>query len=444
MLRHLSAWAAIALLLVLPLQSAPAQSLDRPPATADTTRPTAPEAPPAADEPTAPAEDEAEQDGLFTEDVWDTGRAYAADHADDYVGAQPTDVPYRPSTVGASALAPIRYNRVDGLVLSLKRRGLTRQGNDRARLYGQVGYAFELKDIRFTAGGETRVFASESTDLVLGTRYRKETVTEDAWKASGLETSLAAGLAGDDFFDYYEAQGGSVYGRLGLPHSVTLRAGFRMEEHRSLQRRTTWALFGGGLPTNPLIDDGRLHSAVVSITGGSVDDFDGLPTGYAFRVEAELGDGLGGDFAFNRYLADGRLYLPMTNDTRFNLRLRGGYATTETPLQKRFTLGGVGSIRGFDQNTFGGTRMLLGNAEVLFGDVTVFDDILEDLFVAGFVDAGWTGGPGDRFAARDVLPSAGFGIGLDERSVRFDVAWPLRDVGSGLAPSFRLRLTPHF
>src|SRR6056297_2449506 len=76
MLRHLSAWAAIALLLVLPLQSAPAQSLDRPPATADTTRSVPPEAPPSADAPTAPAEDEAEQDGLFTEDVWDTGRAY--------------------------------------------------------------------------------------------------------------------------------------------------------------------------------------------------------------------------------------------------------------------------------------------------------------------------------------------------------------------------------
>ena len=441
MLRHFSALVALALLLTLPLQSAPAQSLDRPAVTADTTRP----APDVTEALPAPANDETEDETLSPpENVWDSSRSYATHHADDYVGARPTDAPYRTSTVGASALAPIRYNRVDGLVLSVKRRGLSPQSKDRARLYGQVGYAFELKDIRFTAGGEARVWESASTDLVLGARYRKETVTEDAWKASGLETSLAAGLAADDFFDYYEAQGGSAYARLGLPGSVTIRAGFRLEEHRSLPRRTTWSLFGDGLPANPLVSDGRMHSAVLSMTSGSVDDLNGLPTGYAFRVEAELGDGLGGDFAFNRYLADGRLYLPMTEDTRFNLRLRGGYATAETPLQKRFTLGGVGSIRGFDQNTFGGTRMLLGNAEVLFGDVTVFDDVLEDLFVAGFVDAGWTGSPGERFAARDVLPSAGFGIGLGERSVRFDVAWPLRDAGSGLAPSFRLRLTPHF
>lgn len=158
-----------------------------------------------------------------------------------------------------------------------------------------------------------------------------------------------------------------------------------------------------------------------------------------------LGEPFGGNLRVNRYEADGRLFVPLSHDTRLGLRLRGGYATSSAPLQTQFTLGGIGSLRSYDQNTLRGTRMLLGNAEYIIDGATLDDDFLDDLFLVGLFDAGWVGLPGERFRTDDVLPSAGFGIGLDEREVRLDVSWPLRDVpATGSVPSIWLRITPNF
>ena len=89
--------------------------------------------------------------------------------------------------------------------------------------------------------------------------------------------------------------------------------------------------------------------------------------------------------------------------------------------------------------------MLLGNAEYIVDGATLDDDFLSDLFLVGLFDAGWVGGPDSRFRVGDVLPSAGFGIGLDDRTVRLDVAWPLRTVpATGSRPSVWLRISPNF
>jgi hemolysin activation/secretion protein len=147
----------------------------------------------------------------------------------------------------------------------------------------------------------------------------------------------------------------------------------------------------------------------------------------------------------NRYEVDGRAFLPLSPTTRLGLRLRGGYATSEAPLQTQFTLGGIGSVRSYDQNARRGTCLLLGNVEYIIDGATLDSDVLDDLFLVGLFDAGWVEQPGQRFRMDDVLPSAGFGIGLDERQIRLDVAWPLRDVpATGSRPSIWLRITPNF
>ncbi len=115
------------------------------------------------------------------------------------------------------------------------------------------------------------------------------------------------------------------------------------------------------------------------------------------------------------------------------------------PLQKQFTLGGIGSVRAYDQNSFPGTRMLLGNVEYIVDDIDLFGDWFDDLQFIGFADFGWTNTFGTNdFDFDDVLPTAGFGIGLDDRDVRLELAFPLRDFGGGLDPSLWLRITPSF
>jgi len=367
-------------------------------------------------------------------------------HADDYVGAADGHgVLYDRESAVYRAGPPIRYNRVEGLVVGFERDPLALGDEDQTRVFGQAAYATALRDVRYTIGVESQLYQSGPTGLKLGVLYQEQTLARDRWKTSALENSLASGGVRSDFFDYYEAQGATIYGVQDLPHTLQLTVGVRNEIHRPRPVQTNWSLFGNGsFRANPAVDAGRVQSVVASLTGGRVRDLDDLPTGQAARLEATVGEGPNGT-PFSRYEADGRVYLPSTHDTRLALRLRGGYATHDTPLQSRFTLGGVGSVRSYDQNAFAGTRMLLANAEYIVDGATIIDGLLEDLFVAGLADAGWVGGPDTPFRVEDVRPSAGFSVGLDERRVRLDVTWPLRSgPGTGSSPSIWLRVAPSF
>jgi hypothetical protein len=394
---------------------------------------------------TAPAPGEHDPD-LDASDWHDLGDA-VGDRAPDYVGAHEAHgALYDQESAVYRVPPPLRYNRVEGVVFGLQREPLRFGPEEETRVFGQVAYATALNDVRYTAGLESQLYATETTGLKLGVTYQEQTLSPDRWKTSYLENSLASVGFRYDFFDYYEAEGVSVYGVQDLPASLQLAGGVRAEEHRRLAVNTGWSVFErGDVRDNPAVEAGRMQALFASLTGGRVQDRDDLPTGQAFRLAATVADGVGGDFSFYRYEADGRLFLPLTPETRLGLRVRGGYATSQAPLQSQFTIGGIGSVRSYDQNRFRGTRMLLANAEYLIDGATIIDGLLDDLFVAGLFDAGWVGGPADRPRLDDVLPSAGFGIGLDEREVRLDVSWPLRDVpGAGSKPAIWLRITPNF
>lgn len=380
--------------------------------------------------------------------LWENASSYVGHHAHEYVGAEAGwTQPYERESTIYRAGPPLRYNRVEGLVVGLRRGPLSlRDPDDTARIYGQLGYAFALKDLRYTIGVESKLIRDAETGLKIGASYRKQTLSPDRWKTSYAENSLGGIGFEYDFFDYYEAEGLSLYAVQALPHTLRLTAGFRAEDHRSLTRNTNWSLFEvGRFRSNPAAEEGRLQAGFASLEGGRIRDHDDLPTGGAFRVTATLGSPFGGDLDGNRYEVDGRAFFPLTEDSRLGVRLRGGYATSTAPVQTQFTLGGIGSVRSYDQNARRGTRMLLSNVEYIMDGATLDDDFLDDLFLVGLFDAGWVGQSDQQFRTDDVLPSAGFGIGLDDRDVRLDVTWPLRDVpATGSRPSIWLRITPNF
>jgi len=141
---------------------------------------------------------------------WDWAGSYVKDHADDYVGAnEGWTQPYeRESTIYRTA-PPVRYNRIEGLVLGVQRNPLSlRDPDDTTRIYGQFGYAFALKDLRYTVGVESRLVRDAKTGLKIGASYRKQTLSPDRWKTPYAENSLGGMGFEYDFFDYYEAEGG--------------------------------------------------------------------------------------------------------------------------------------------------------------------------------------------------------------------------------------------
>ena len=369
-------------------------------------------------------------------------------NGDPIVGAFSGSWPYGRQTALYRPVPALRYNRVEGFVLGA---GLGPEdwGNGRLRPYGQLAYAFALDEWRYEAGGEIRLAGDryDGYGLKAGGSYYHNTYTRDDWKTTWFENSLAAFFFEDDFFDFHDIEGWQLYAAVGATPYVQLSGGYRQDDYVSLAKQTGWSVFeGNGFRFNPPIDDGRMQSVVLALDGGHVRDLDSLPRGAAVRLETEIGEGTGGDFDFNRFVGDARVYLPVSDFSSLGFRLRAGIAEGDfVPLQKQFTLGGIGTVRGYPQNALLGTRLLLGNAEYVASNFGIWDDVLDDVALIGFFDAGWVNVFGtDDFRADDVLTTAGFGLGFDDRTFRIEVAFPLRDFGGDRDPSLWLRITPSF
>lgn len=365
-----------------------------------------------------------------------------------YLGARIGEEVFWERTVVQDDL-PVRYNRVEGFYIGLERGPLELDSRRAARLFGEVGYAFGLEDIRYAAGLDLRVTPRGPYAAKVGGLYRQSTVTEDRWKIDPVENALGAFFARHEAYDYYEAEGWTVYGEMQLAQYGRAQAGFRSETHRALDRTRTWGVFGdaGDARFNPLASEGEVKALLGAVEWGRVRGLTSLPRGAALRLEAEVGQGVGGDYDFTRLVADGRLYLPLSSQGSLSLRLRGGTAYGDrVPFQKGFTVGGLGSARAYPQNAFGGRRMLAASAEVALANPDVLDDLFDELFgdlqLFGFSDFAWTGA--GAFAVADGVGDVGLGLGLDERRVRLELAFPLRDEGFGLRPTLWLRVSPAF
>ncbi|MEM6335602.1 MAG: hypothetical protein AAF752_03490, partial [Bacteroidota bacterium] len=234
----------------------------------------------------------------------------------------------------------IRYNRVEGLVLGVGRNALERYSWDRARIYGQLGYAFGLNDWRYTAGFEIKT--SRRSDAAFATKIGvsayKNTFSEDRWKIGPVTNSVGSFFAGEDFYDYFEVDGVSVYigGDLRAVGELTLA--LRTDDYFSLGQNTDWNLFGAdGFRPNPFVDEGRIQSVVARYMAGKAKRLYSRPRGATLQVEGELAGGdLGGDYTFRRVQADGRIYVPFGREATLSLRSRAGAATDEVPFQKAF------------------------------------------------------------------------------------------------------------
>jgi hemolysin activation/secretion protein len=73
--------------------------------------------------------------------------------------------------------------------------------------------------------------------------------------------------------------------------------------------------------------------------------------------------GLGSDFEFSRFIGRVRLHYPLSARFTFDAVAYLGFTTGSPPLPKRFFLGGLGTLRGFERKQFTGENMSLAIAE---------------------------------------------------------------------------------
>ena len=141
--------------------------------------------------------------------------------------------------------------------------------------------------------------------------------------------------------------------------------------------------------------------------------------GYIMNANVELA---GGDLQYYRFGFIERWYTPLSQNLTLSLNADLGYVhglnNKEVPFFKNFYAGGPGSVRGYRSyslgpqdsatNVLGGTRKVVGGAEVLFPVPGAQFD--KSLRLAAFLDAGQVYGAGQKLALGDLRYSAGVGL----------------------------------
>jgi hypothetical protein len=209
---------------------------------------------------------------------------------------------------------------------------------------------------------------------------------------------------------------------------------------------------GEAVPDDFAPSTGRLHSFVLRYrrdtripppVGAPLEVLaEPLAYGYALRLELELASELLGSTLpdFQQVRGEASEYLRLWNQTWLQLRLFGGWSAGPIPLQRKLTLAGIDTVRGYPYRLrFLGDRMLGGSLGLRFPvlpDVRLDDPPrffgLRSVHVAPFVDGGWVWDRHESLEDVSMRSSAGLrliaGLGFGSLlrfEVAVDVAYPL-------------------
>ncbi|EGO62949.1 outer membrane protein assembly factor [Acetonema longum] len=162
---------------------------------------------------------------------------------------------------------------------------------------------------------------------------------------------------------------------------------------------------------------GTTRSITLSRVFDSRDNVFSPTTGLRYSLSAEFaGDGLGGDFDYDKYTVEGRKYYKVGRAHVVALRLTGGYADGNMPDSGKFSVGGSDTLRGFNDDQYKGDKMLAGSVEYRFPIVSKVQGVL-------FSDIGkaWDG---EGYKLNDLETSIGIGLRINTPigPIRLDVA----------------------
>jgi hypothetical protein len=316
--------------------------------------------------------------------------------------------------------------------------------------YVLADFGFGSEQLRWAAGARRRFGARGR--LVLGYEHHDFTDTDDTFRALGVEQLRGWHLFFTTFQDYYVRRGDEAYAFLRPSPRVHLGVNLRRDAYESLPVVSDGSLFTNpDPPPNPAVVEGRARAAVFTARWAwkaplfedwrqerdalLVRDAYGTPFRRAqtLRAEAtyETSDGEEGraDLSFQRFIASAH------GAARLALRhwvlgaVTVGTGSEGLPEQRRFSLGGQGTLRGRESNEVQGERMVLASAEWHIEPNAPLPALI--LFYDG--GTAW-----DRGLPRATWRhDAGAGLAwppTESRFVRVDAAWPLNAVTGDRKP----------
>ena len=326
-----------------------------------------------------------------------------------------------------------RYNRVEGLFLGLGSNKRYYWDDQRSySMFGSVGYGFKSHAWRGNLGLSRQFAFDDGQMFEIEGEGHSLTDSKDEWLIGVHENTAAAMLIHEDYRDYFRRDGYGINAGYALQQDYVIaqvKAGYLADEYRSMDNKTEWSLFGGNklFRPNPAIDEGKMRGIVASAGLSTVTSTIDGPEGWSIHTTAEfMNTRYGGDFRFDRYVADIRRYQPLGRWDNLNIRFRVGSSEGVLPFQKEFDMGGLGTVQGYPFKEEQGNRMLLMNAEFIIngdflGDLAFWPSwLMRGLNIIVLTDAG---------LVRSVAPAARWTEGFE--NIQFSDF--KHDVGAGIS-----------
>ena len=109
---------------------------------------------------------------------------------------------------------------------------------------------------------------------------------------------------------------------------------------------------------------GRTNSMTFTHVYDSRDNYFNATKGKRLSCSLQWGGhGLGGNFDFYKFTAEGRFYKQLGNGHVLALRLMGGYISGHISYSDLFSLGGANNLRGYEDDQFKGDKMYAATLE---------------------------------------------------------------------------------
>ncbi|MBN1561662.1 BamA/TamA family outer membrane protein [candidate division KSB1 bacterium] len=270
------------------------------------------------------------------------------------------------------------YTRVDGLTLGMQfpRPGWWANKNHHFAFIGKAGYSFTSKKWQYQAGLER--WTSGDFRFSVGGEFHDLTDTQDSWIICDHENGLAAFFMKEDFRDYYNRSGWSVWASQNFSKSTKLTATYHYDDFQNMEKLTNWSMFGKGkrFRENPLalasgyIDANGFDAplTIKSLSGTLTIDSRNSQTrptsGWYITAFGEYaGEQFDNLYQFERYIINIANYFPLSWDEHISFRLRAASARGILPPMYWYDLGGISTLRGIRHKEMTGDRMVLGNVE---------------------------------------------------------------------------------
>ena len=300
------------------------------------------------------------------------------------IGAQQTDTVARDTTAERLGLWA-RSSRSSGLILSS---GKTYNRTEGLPVYiGPVFHdssghaAFNVSVLGIIRSADTfhwddrnlghsvlaEVRAGRERGYAFGVASYDVVTPVETWQLPDPDAALAAFFVRRDFRDYFNRHGAKAIATFYMSSRSNISVAWGDERWASVDARDVFSIFrnGSAWRANPLVDDGRFHTLVARANLDTRNDPINPATGWLILAEYEHGVGRVTDaglasplaqstplaaLGYGRGLFDLRRYNRLSPTSWINARLvLGGWVNGDPlPLERRFSVGGVGTIPGFD------------------------------------------------------------------------------------------------